>query len=246
MLQQIVAPCPHRETYPEIITWKRLTPPKHRSQELAPGDERTKVNIRGMGVGQWNHIPDTFPGGYRGNEDPKPYKPRPTKIPCYNPQTRMMNGCLRGKETRVQVMKRLHNKRSIDPRYKFLSSQINYIAMGTPAVPYRQDEGYLDRVEKPKWYRQVQLPVMHRSLWYEGIRIRPHRNGKVDRVTGNMEYNDAFRMEGSETQYPRSLNYGKDHPLAPTNLEVILAKPAHPRMPICPPGTRPRNNHHTC
>ncbi|KAH8145288.1 uncharacterized protein LAJ45_10725 [Morchella importuna] len=246
MTQRIVTPCPHRERDPEVTVWKRMAPPKHRPSELSKGDQDTKVRISGMGIGQWFHAPDKWPGGYRGNDDPKPYKPRTTRFEGHGRDGRFIRW-IYGKETQVAVLKRLHDRKSFDPRYKYLSKQINYnyaMRPGTPHIPYPEDEGQLQRVQKPKWYRQMRLPFMNWACWSEGIRIRPQRNGKVDRVTGNMEYNDAFLMEGSDTAYPRSLNFRKDHPLAPTDKEVLWAKPADPRTPLCHPSVKPRNCHH--
>jgi hypothetical protein len=205
LLHQIVAPCPHRERDPEVTTWKRLAPPQHRPKELAKGNLRTTVMIAGLGIGGWYESADTFPGGYRGFLDPKPYEPRQVRRRLYRRSTFLK--VITGKETPVEVMKRLHHEKSSDFRYKYIDTQINYKSSaktGTPHVPLAETVGQLNRVETPKWYRMKKLSFLHPGMWHHGIRIRPQRNGKVDRVTGSIEYTDAFHAEGVNTQYPLS------------------------------------------
>ncbi|KAI5838527.1 hypothetical protein DFP73DRAFT_599750 [Morchella snyderi] len=241
--QQIVAPCPHRERDPEVTTWQRLTPPPRPSKRRPRVYDNTDISMCGVGKGYWGYTRVKWPGGYHGAENPRPYVTM-TAYTVLDTPTGPKD--LYGPETRVQTLQRLHS-RNADMRYKYIDRQKNYksrIRQGTPHVPRDAVVGQLNRVETPKWYRQMQLPFMRSTFWKHGIRIRPQRNGKIDRVTGNMEYNDAFYQEGAETMYPHCLNLGKDIPLAPTLLDLWTAKPPRLGTPVGPPHVLPVHNRH--
>lgn len=215
-------------------------PPRPSKRRRKKVNDNTDISLVGVGRGYWADTQVKWPGGYRGKESPRPYLPLDA---YYLMDTTDGIVEVKGSESRVMILRRLH-EREADMRYKYIDRQTNYKSwkrQGTPAVPRRAVVGQLERVEVPKWFRRMQIQVMNDDFWKHGIRIRPQRNGNIDPITGNMEYNDAFYQEGAITMYPRCLNFGKDIPFAPTIPDLWLAKPPLPDKPSGPPLVMPNH-----